>query len=201
MKPLVVRHHWLLVSLLLLNAGTPRHATPPLPSARQASIKAHINGSKISLESRYALNIIYRVLYLIRAVGHGAMVSAEHVSCEPLCRLQPCGCASTRYNAAPSRCSIIALLDHVCEDEALINNEALIYPVPRFLFRKLAPCIMHTHYAPTIVELPHSCCRTGANEALPLFLDKIVPSWLAIILSVTFVLFFGEIIPSSLFTG
>lgn len=40
-----------------------------------------------------------------------------------------------------------------------------------------------------------------ANEALPLFLDKIVPGYLAIILSVTLVLFFGEIIPSAIFTG
>mmetsp|Transcript_22932 Transcript_22932/g.33846 ORF Transcript_22932/g.33846 Transcript_22932/m.33846 type:complete len:591 (+) Transcript_22932:33-1805(+) len=40
-----------------------------------------------------------------------------------------------------------------------------------------------------------------ANEALPLFLDKLVPSYAAIILSVTLVLFFGEIIPSAVFTG
>jgi len=40
-----------------------------------------------------------------------------------------------------------------------------------------------------------------ANEALPLFLDAIVPSWLAVILSVTLVLMFGEIIPSAVFTG
>ena len=40
-----------------------------------------------------------------------------------------------------------------------------------------------------------------ANEALPLFLDKVVPSYLAVLLSVTLVLFFGEIIPSAIFTG
>ena len=40
-----------------------------------------------------------------------------------------------------------------------------------------------------------------ANEALPLFLDKVVPSYMAILLSVTLVLFFGEIIPSAIFTG
>ena len=43
--------------------------------------------------------------------------------------------------------------------------------------------------------------NSGVNEALPIFLDNIVPSWLAIILSVSLVLFFGEIIPSALFTG
>jgi metal transporter CNNM len=40
-----------------------------------------------------------------------------------------------------------------------------------------------------------------ANEALPLFLDKLVNPFVAVILSVTLVLFFGEIIPSAVFTG
>lgn len=44
-------------------------------------------------------------------------------------------------------------------------------------------------------------CNAIANEALPLFLDKLVPAWLAVVLSVSFVLLFGEIIPSALFTG
>lgn len=34
-----------------------------------------------------------------------------------------------------------------------------------------------------------------AMEALPIFLDRLVPNYLAIILSVTFVLAFGEILP------
>ncbi len=40
-----------------------------------------------------------------------------------------------------------------------------------------------------------------ANEALPLFLDELVPGYVAVILSVTLVLFFGEIIPSAIFSG
>ena len=43
--------------------------------------------------------------------------------------------------------------------------------------------------------------NAGAAEALPLFLDKLVPEYIAIILSVTFVLIFGEIIPSAVCTG
>lgn len=39
-----------------------------------------------------------------------------------------------------------------------------------------------------------------AMEALPIFLDALVPSYVAIILSVTFVLFFGEVIPQALCT-
>jgi hypothetical protein len=39
--------------------------------------------------------------------------------------------------------------------------------------------------------------NAAAMEALPIFLDKMVPEWLAIILSVTAVLFFGEYVNSS----
>jgi metal transporter CNNM len=40
-----------------------------------------------------------------------------------------------------------------------------------------------------------------SNEALPLFLEVLVSPVMAVILSVTLVLFFGEIIPSAVFTG
>mmetsp|Transcript_13998 Transcript_13998/g.33598 ORF Transcript_13998/g.33598 Transcript_13998/m.33598 type:complete len:782 (+) Transcript_13998:771-3116(+) len=40
-----------------------------------------------------------------------------------------------------------------------------------------------------------------AYEALPLFVDKLVPSWAAVLLSVTFLLVFGEILPSAVITG
>ena len=53
------------------------------------------------------------------------------------------------------------------------------------------------HQVLVTLLLLNSC----ANEALPLFLDKLVPSWAAIVISVTAVLVFGEIAPSALFTG
>ena len=40
-----------------------------------------------------------------------------------------------------------------------------------------------------------------ASEALPVFLGTLVPGWLAIVLSVTLVLFVGEIIPAAVMTG
>jgi metal transporter CNNM len=43
--------------------------------------------------------------------------------------------------------------------------------------------------------------NAAANEALPIFLDALVPSVWAIIISVTLVLLFGEVIPTALFTG
>jgi len=43
--------------------------------------------------------------------------------------------------------------------------------------------------------------NTVANEALPIFLDELVPSWAAVLISVTAVLICGEILPSAIFTG
>ncbi|KAK4425735.1 DUF21 domain-containing protein [Sesamum alatum] len=43
-------------------------------------------------------------------------------------------------------------------------------------------------------------CNAAAMEALPIYLDKIFNQFLAIILSVTFVLFFGEVIPQAICT-
>eukprot|EP00928_Gymnodinium_smaydae_P042878 TRINITY_DN28838_c0_g1_i1.p1 TRINITY_DN28838_c0_g1~~TRINITY_DN28838_c0_g1_i1.p1 ORF type:complete len:678 (-),score=150.83 TRINITY_DN28838_c0_g1_i1:40-2073(-) len=43
--------------------------------------------------------------------------------------------------------------------------------------------------------------NAAANEALPLFLDEIVSPFCAVLLSVTFVLICGEILPSAFFTG
>ncbi|KAF8820820.1 CBS domain-containing protein [Cardiosporidium cionae] len=43
--------------------------------------------------------------------------------------------------------------------------------------------------------------NSAAMEALPIFLDRLVPSWLAIVLSVTFIFIFGEVVPQALCTG
>ncbi|PRQ22158.1 putative gliding motility-associated protein GldE [Rosa chinensis] len=40
-------------------------------------------------------------------------------------------------------------------------------------------------------------CNAAAMEALPIFLDGLVPAWGAILISVTLILLFGEIIPQS----
>jgi len=40
-----------------------------------------------------------------------------------------------------------------------------------------------------------------ANEALPIFLDEVLPQWLAIIVSVTLVIFFCELLPITMMTG
>jgi len=63
--------------------------------------------------------------------------------------------------------------------------------------QKVLPLIKDHHRLLVTLLLLNSM----ANEALPLFLDQLVPSFMAVILSVTLVLMFGEIIPSAIFTG
>eukprot|EP00927_Polykrikos_kofoidii_P014669 TRINITY_DN1646_c0_g3_i1.p1 TRINITY_DN1646_c0_g3~~TRINITY_DN1646_c0_g3_i1.p1 ORF type:complete len:512 (+),score=95.88 TRINITY_DN1646_c0_g3_i1:114-1649(+) len=82
--------------------------------------------------------------------------------------------------------------------------------------RKLLPLISGTYFGKkTKGGHAHTCDPTNqhyllvtllllnatANEALPLFFDKLMPAWLAILLSVSVVLIFGEIVPSAIFTG
>ncbi|CAE8642567.1 unnamed protein product [Polarella glacialis] len=43
--------------------------------------------------------------------------------------------------------------------------------------------------------------NTVANETMPIFLDRLVPSWAAVMLSVSVVFICGEILPSAVFTG
>ena len=62
---------------------------------------------------------------------------------------------------------------------------------------KLLPIVRRHHLLLVTLLLLNS----AANETLPLFLDRIVPSWVAVVMSVTLVLMFGEILPSALFTG
>lgn len=64
---------------------------------------------------------------------------------------------------------------------------------------RLLPLVEHEPRHQVLVTL--LLVNSVANEALPLFLDELVPSWCAIVVSVTAVLLMGEILPSALFTG
>ena len=44
-------------------------------------------------------------------------------------------------------------------------------------------------------------CNVICSETLPIFLDELIPAWLSIVLSVTAVLFFGEMLPAAIMTG
>lgn len=62
---------------------------------------------------------------------------------------------------------------------------------------KVLPILAKRHWLLVTLLLMNAICM----EALPIFLDKIVPEFLAIIISVSLVLLFGEIIPQAYCTG
>lgn len=68
----------------------------------------------------------------------------------------------------------------------------------KYYAQKVLPLVHRHHWLLVTLLLLNAV----ANEALPLFLDKLgLSQVLTIVISVTFVLFFGEIIPSAIFTG
>ena len=89
-----------------------------------------------------------------------------------------------------------------------------IQPLSLEIKRRASPSLQEQQYSEQLLPLlvGHSkrhrllvsllLLNSLANEALPLFLDELFPSkYVAILVSVTLVLFFGEIVPSAVFTG
>lgn len=63
--------------------------------------------------------------------------------------------------------------------------------------QKVLPILAKRHWLLVTLLLMNAICM----EALPLFLDKILPEFMAIFISVSLVLLFGEIIPQAYCTG
>lgn len=63
--------------------------------------------------------------------------------------------------------------------------------------KKILPLIESHHFLLCTLLLFNAV----SNEALPVFLDEIVPAWAAVVIAVTAVLLCGEILPTALFTG
>ena len=70
-------------------------------------------------------------------------------------------------------------------------------PIERIQASKVLPVISRHHLLLVSLML----WNAAATEALPIFLSGLVPEYLAIIISVTLVLFVGEIIPAAILTG
>ncbi|CAN8302799.1 unnamed protein product [Cochlearia groenlandica] len=82
---------------------------------------------------------------------------------------------------------------------ALVDLEVLIksgLPRDRINAGKIFPVVKNQHLLLCTLLIGNSM----AMEALPIFLDRIVPPWAAIVLSVTLILVFGEIMPQAVCT-
>ena len=78
--------------------------------------------------------------------------------------------------------------------DLLIIQRASLDENERIYATNLLPVVQDRHRL--LVTLLIMNCL--AYETLPIFLDALVPSWAAVILSTTLILLFGEIIPSGM---
>ncbi|KAF5759103.1 putative CBS domain, CNNM, transmembrane domain-containing protein [Helianthus annuus] len=69
-------------------------------------------------------------------------------------------------------------------------------PKDRIYAAKILPVVTRQHLLLCTLLI----CNAAAMEALPIFLDSLVTAWGAILISVTLILLFGEIIPQSVCT-
>eukprot|EP00456_Euglypha_rotunda_P074181 TRINITY_DN6782_c0_g1_i1.p1 TRINITY_DN6782_c0_g1~~TRINITY_DN6782_c0_g1_i1.p1 ORF type:complete len:427 (+),score=19.86 TRINITY_DN6782_c0_g1_i1:170-1450(+) len=88
------------------------------------------------------------------------------------------------------------ILETDAKDAATPEEQELLASEKKYA-TKLLPILQQRHFLLVSLLLFNAL----ANEALPIFLDAIVPSWMAIVISVTMVLIFSEILPSAIFTG
>ncbi|GAY43087.1 hypothetical protein CUMW_071890 [Citrus unshiu] len=81
----------------------------------------------------------------------------------------------------------------------LVDLEVLIKsgrPQDRIHAAKIFPVVKNQHLLLCTLLIGNSL----AMEALPIFLDKLVPPWAAVLISVTLILMFGEILPQAVCT-
>eukprot|EP00544_Gedaniella_sp_CCMP2646_P010707 CAMPEP_0202505618 /NCGR_PEP_ID=MMETSP1361-20130828/47670_1 /ASSEMBLY_ACC=CAM_ASM_000849 /TAXON_ID=210615 /ORGANISM="Staurosira complex sp., Strain CCMP2646" /LENGTH=483 /DNA_ID=CAMNT_0049139383 /DNA_START=48 /DNA_END=1499 /DNA_ORIENTATION=- len=81
--------------------------------------------------------------------------------------------------------------------DLLIIQRASIDEDERLYATNLLPVVKDRHRLLVTLLIMNAL----AYETLPIFLDALVPSWLAVLLSTTLILLFGEIIPSGIFMG
>merc|ERR1719361_2145108 len=81
--------------------------------------------------------------------------------------------------------------------ELASRGSVAITETQRIMMDKIQPLINDRHLLLVTLLVANAACM----ETLPIFLDELVASWLAVVISVSFVLIFGEILPQALFTS
>jgi metal transporter CNNM len=77
---------------------------------------------------------------------------------------------------------------------AVLKTDTTSSPIDKQRAEALGP-VLKNHHRLLVTLL---VINAAAMEAMPIFLDSLMPSYLAIIVSVTFVLFAGEIVPQAI---
>jgi metal transporter CNNM len=82
-------------------------------------------------------------------------------------------------------------------DRLSLEVDSIGNPKVKEMTERIFPVIDQHHWMLVTLLL----CNAAAMETLPIFLDQIFSSAVAVLISVVLVLFFGEIIPQALCTG
>lgn len=70
-------------------------------------------------------------------------------------------------------------------------------PEEKIAAARIMPMLANHHLLLATLLLGNAICF----ETLPIFMDAIMPSWMAILISTTFILIFGEVVPQALCVG
>jgi metal transporter CNNM len=70
-------------------------------------------------------------------------------------------------------------------------------PDEKLAAARIQPMLAQHHLLLATLLLGNAICF----ETLPIFMDAIMPSWMAILISTTFILVFGEVVPQALCVG
>jgi metal transporter CNNM len=119
--------------------------------------------------------------------------AGEELSAKTIIIFSCCALAATLFGGLMSGLTVgLASLDRLSLEIDAKGDEAA-----RKSAEKIFPIIDKHHWMLVTLLL----CNAAAMESLPLFLDVLLPSWAAIVVSVTAVLMFGEILPQAICTG
>jgi len=89
------------------------------------------------------------------------------------------------------------IIQHTRNEDCATEEERMKLKTQKSAAQLVLPVLQDRHLLLVTLLLLNAL----ANEALPIFLDELVSPFVAVLLSVTFVLLCGEVLPSAVFTG
>ncbi|XP_057500116.1 DUF21 domain-containing protein At2g14520-like [Actinidia eriantha] len=133
---------------------------------------------------------------MVMAVGSGTSTSSNHVNeyykcCESQFFIQIVVIAMLVVFSGMMSGLTLGLMSMSLVDLEVLAKSGT--PKDRLHASKILPVVKRQHLLLCTLLISNA----AAMEALPIFLDKLVPDWGAILISVTLILVFGEIIPQS----
>jgi len=157
---------------------------------------------KYSLVYALIIGICIADTEIVATLKDGDVIEYNGVEYEPLTKLSP---SSVEFYVFAGLCVVLVCIAGIVS--GLTVGLFSIDPLKLELLKsdkkqaamaeKLRPILSNHHLLLVTLLVTNAACM----ETLPIFLDELVPSYIAVILSVCFVLIFGEIVPQALCTS